>query len=565
MHGLIEDIGIVVVVATIIGLITHKLKQPIILGYLIAGVIVGPQIGPQLIIEPENIEVISEIGLILLLFIIGLELDLNSLITSGRRLAVVGAGQFVICVLLGLAVFSVSGFNSSGGGLDMLYVALLCALSSTAIVVKSLNDKFELDTLHGKLSVGILIIQDLWAIVILALQPNFNNFQFSIIGLAILKSVLLVGVGFLVSKYVLKNIFESISKSPEMVVSVSIGWAALVAGVAGLIGLSKEMGALIAGVSISTFPYSIHVTAKTLPLRDFFLTLFFVSLGMEIIAPEISVILASLGLSAFIIFSRFASILPLALKTSASLRTAFISSLNLAQLSEFSLVVASIGLGLGHIQELTFAILIYTMAFTSIISSYLIKYNYQIYHQFEHLLERLRWHSRSAARSEAGEHEVHPIVILGYHRGAQSLVETLSEQYPQVLDKILVVDFNVEALRELQDRQVAGVFGDISHLDTLEHVHLQEAEVIISIIPDALLKGINNLALVKACRALAPNATLIATADLPEQVRELKHAGANEVILPYSMAGEYLANYLGTVIADRLELDEPLFDDTVSA
>ncbi len=277
---------------------------------------------------------------------------------------------------------------------------------------------------------------------------------------------------------------------------------------------------------------------------------------MEIIAPESTVILASLGLSAFIIFSRFASILPLALKTGSSLRTAFISSLNLAQLSEFSLVVASIGLGLGHIQELTFAILIYTMAFTSIISSYLIKYNYQIYHQFEHLLERFRIPVGGAVHSEMGEHSTYPIVILGYHRGAQSLVETLSEQYPHLLDKILVMDFNIEALRELQSRQVAGIFGDISHLDTLEHAHLREAEVIISTIPDVLLKGINNLALVKTCRALAPNATIIATADLPEQVRELKHAGANDVILPYSMAGEYLANYLGTVITDRLELIE---------
>lgn len=565
MHGLIEDIGIVVVVATIIGLITHRLKQPIILGYLIAGVVVGPQIGPQLVTDPENIEVISEIGLILLLFIIGLELDLNSLLTSGKRLAVVGVGQFVLCALLGLAVFSASGFNGGEGGLDVLYVALLCALSSTAIVIKSLNDKFELDTLHGKLSVGILIIQDLWAIIILALQPNFNNFQFSIVGLAILKSVLLVGVGFLISKYILKNIFESISKSPEMVVSVSIGWAVLVAGTAGLIGLSKEMGALIAGVSISTFPYSIHVTAKTLPLRDFFLTLFFVSLGMEIIAPETSVVLTSLGLSLFIIISRFVSILPLALKTGASLRTSFISSLNLAQLSEFSLVVASIGLSLGHIHELTFATLIYTMAFTSIISSYLIKYNYQIYHQFEHLLERFRLPGQRTGQAELGEQHAYPVVILGYHRGAQSLVESLSDQYPHMLKKILVMDFNVETLRELQARQVAGVFGDISHLDTLEHAHLRQAEVIISTIPDVLLKGVNNLALVKTCRTLAPNASIIATADLPEQVRELKYAGANEVILPYSMAGEYLANYLGTVIADRLELNETLPGDTVSA
>jgi voltage-gated potassium channel Kch len=305
------------------------------------------------------------------------------------------------------------------------------------------------------------------------------------------------------------------------------------------------------------------VTAKTLPLRDFFLTLFFVSLGMKIIAPESTVILASLGLSGFIIFSRFASVLLLALKTGSSLRTAFIASLNLAQLSEFSLVVAAIGLGLGHIQELTFAILIYTMAFTSIISSYLIKYNYQIYHRFEHLLERLSFSGQRAVQPELDRPAAHPIMILGYHRAAQSLVETLSQQNPEILDKLLVVDFNVESLRELQARRVAGIFGDLGHLDTLEHAHLQQAEVIISAIPDALLKGVNNLVLVKACRALAPNATLIATADLPEQVRDLKQAGANDVILPYAMAGEYLANYLGTVVAERLELEEPLYSDTL--
>jgi Kef-type K+ transport system membrane component KefB len=389
MHGLIEDIGIVVIVATIIGLITHRLKQPIILGYLIAGIIVGPEIGRQLITEPENIEVISEIGLILLLFIIGLELNLSSIISSGKQLLIVGVGQFLICVILGALIFAAAGYGLTEGNLEVVYLALLCALSSTAIVVKSLNDKFELDTLPGKISIGILIIQDLWAIIILAFQPNFNDLQIGIVGLAIVKSLLLVVTGFLISKYVLKYIFESISKSPEMVVSVSMGWCALVAGAAGLMGLSIEMGALIAGLSISTFPYSIHVTAKTLPLRDFFLTLFFVSLGMKIIVPEASIIAQSLGVVVFIIFSRFASVLPVLLATGAGLRTAFISSLNLSQLSEFSLVVASIGLGLGHIQEEIFAVLIYTMAFTSVISSYFIKYNHQIYHAFENLLTGL--------------------------------------------------------------------------------------------------------------------------------------------------------------------------------
>jgi Kef-type K+ transport system membrane component KefB len=545
MHGLLEDIGIVVVVAMIIGLITHYLKQPIILGYLIAGIVVGPEIGRQLITEPENIEIIGEIGLILLLFIIGLELNLNSIISSGKQLLAVGIGQYAGCVLLGVVVFSMAGYAFAEGNLEVLYLALLCALSSTAIVVKSLNDKFELDTLAGKLSVGVLIIQDLWAILILAFQPNFNNLQMSVIGLALIKSLALVIAGFLISKYLLRHIFGAVSKSPEMVVSISIGWCLLVAGVAGAMELSREMGALIAGLSISTFPYSIHVTAKTLPLRDFFLTLFFVSLGMEIVAPEASIIWQSLGIAAFIILSRFATILPILLATGGGLRTAFISSLNLAQLSEFALGVASIGVSLGHIQEPLFAVLIYTMAFTSVISSYFIKYNHQIYKAFEHLLDRVGLLKvMVAAHTETNKHGAYPIVILGYHRGAKSLLETLANNHPELLNKILVIDFNLEVLKELQAMQIAGVFGDISHVDTLEHAHIARADIIISTIPDVLLKGTNNRELVKTCRNIAPEATIVATADLADQVEQLKAVGANEVILPYSMAGEYLADYL---------------------
>ena len=546
MHGLLEDIGIVVVVATIIGLITHRLKQPIILGYLIAGIVVGPEIGRQLITDPENIEIIGEIGLILLLFIIGLELNPQSIIKSGKQLFTVGVGQYLICAGLGAIAFSIAGYGFVQGNLEVLYLALLCALSSTAIVVKSLNDKFELDTRAGKMSIGVLIIQDLWAILILAFQPNFGDLQISVIGLALIKSILLITAGFLVSKYVLRYVFESVSKSPELVVSTSIGWCVLVAGTAGAMGLSREMGALIAGVSISTFPYSIHVTAKTLPLRDFFLTLFFVSLGMEIIAPEGGIILQSLGIAAFIIFSRFVSVLPLALSTGGGLRTAFISSLNLSQLSEFALVVASIGVGLGHIQEGLFAVLIYTMAVTSILSSYFIKYNHQIFHRVEHLLEKVGILKLVAtSEAEVDKRQTYPVLILGYHRGAKSLLETIASKYPKLLDKILVIDFNLEALKELRCMRVAGVFGDIGHVDTLEHTNIAEAELIISTIPDVLLKGTNNLEIIKACRSIAPNAAIVATADFAEQVEQLKNVGANEVILPYSMAGEYLAEYIG--------------------
>ncbi len=553
MHGLIHDIGVAVTVATIIGILTHALRQPIIVGYLIAGIIIGPELGYQLITSADNVAVISEIGLILLLFVIGMELDLKVILQSGRQILASGIGQFPVCVALGLLVFSAFGAAFPGGGMAKVYLAMLCALSSTAIAVKSLNDKFEIETLTGRTSVGILVIQDLWVILILAFQPNLDNLKMALIGLAVVKSALLLLVGFFISKYVLKYVFKSVSKSPELVISISLGWCAFMAGLAGFLDLSMEMGALIAGVSISLFPYRMHVAAKTLSLRDSFLILFFVSLGMKIIAPNAALIWQTLGLSCFLILSRFLSVIPILLFTGGSLRTGFITSLNISQLSEFSLVVASIGVGLGHISSDLLAVLIYTMALTSITSSYFIKYNHQIYKVFQGLLNKAGPKTGQADK-DAAEPD-YSIFILGCHRGAMSFLQTVTEKCPHFLPRIIVIDFNLEVLKELKSMQVKGVFGDISQLDTLAHLHMDKAQVIISTIPDVLLKGTSNLDLVKKCRSIAPEAVIIATADQSSQIEELKRHGANEVLLPYSMAGDYLADYLESSLQIISDLD----------
>jgi Kef-type K+ transport system membrane component KefB len=265
-HALLPDIGIAILTATVVGLIAHALRQPIILGYLVAGAVVGP-LGLRWVHSAGSIEVISEIGLVLLLFIIGLEMNIKSILAAGRQLLVAGFGQFVACAAIGVGFFGLLGFGLSGSNSDGLYLALMCGLSSTAVVVKLLYDKQELDTLPGRLTLGILVIQDVYAIFVLAFQPNFANPTVGPILKAIGATALLVAAGFLFSKYVLNRVYASIAKAPEMVVAVSIGWCAAVAGLAGWMGLSKEMGALVAGLCVSAFPYSVHVTAKTLPLR----------------------------------------------------------------------------------------------------------------------------------------------------------------------------------------------------------------------------------------------------------------------------------------------------------
>ncbi len=550
MHHLLHDIGIAVLAATSLGLLAYWLKQPIILGYLIAGALVGPQIGFGWVAEQESIEIISEIGLVLLLFVIGLEMNLKELLASGRQLLIAGFGQFIICALLGLLVFGSLGYGLSGNSSEGLYLALLCGLSSTAIVVKLLYDKGELDTLPGRLTLGILVIQDVYAIFILAFQPSFADPAAGPIIKAVVGTIGLLAGGFMISKYVLRRIFLSIATAPEMVLVVSAGWCVGVAAIATALGLSKEMGALIAGVSISAFPYSIHVTAKTLPLRDFFLTLFFMSLGMRIVAPSWGMIGPVLGISAFVVLSRFLSIYPLVLLSGGGRRAAFLTSVNLAQISEFSLVIAALGVYYGHIGEQTVADLIYAMAVTAIISSYAIRFSHPLYLSFDRVMERIRPQASAAQQAAVTAHH-HDIAILGYHRGARAVVEAIERSQPALLGRILVVDFNPVVLQELRVKGVDGMFGDISSLETLKHAHLGQAKVILSTIPDLLLRGIDNLGLVRMCKAVAPHAAIVATANDERHEGLLRSEGATSVVRPYDIVGDCLAAFVGETVTQH--------------
>jgi len=544
MHFLLHDIAVAIIAATVIGLLAHRLRQPIILGYLVAGAIVGPQLGFSFVNVADNIEIISEIGLILLLFIIGLEMNVAQILAAGRQLLVAGFGQFPVCVALGLAIFYMAGYGVSAHNCDALYLAILCGLSSTAIVVKLLYDKMELDTLPGRLSVGILVIQDIYAILILAFQPNFANPTVGPMLRAVLLAAVLLLFGFLLSRYVLARVFMLIRAAPEMVVAVSIAWCASVATIAAWAGLSKEMGALIAGLSISAFPYSVHVTAKTLPLRDFFLTLFFVSLGMKITAPSRDILLPLLGIVAFVILSRFLSIYPLLKLAGSGPRAAFITTLNLAQISEFSLVIAAIGVQYGHIAERTVTVTIYAMSVTAVLSSYAIRYSHPLYKLFE--LVSTRWFGRRSSEPDIQPPHGHgpKIVVLGYHRAAHALVQSLRQHNTALLHDLLVVDFNREVVNGLAARGVQALFGDISSLSTLEHAHANEARVIACTIPDMLLKGTDNAGITRLCRQLAPNAQIITTADDAAHRDRLLAQGASAVILPYELTAHHVANLI---------------------
>lgn len=559
MHevDLLSSIGLAIIAATVFALIAKALRQPLLLAYLAAGIVLGPKIGFGLIKDEASITLIAEIGLILLLFIIGLEIDLKKLLSSGRTLIISGILQFVICVALGIGFFLLLGFGLGNGRFDALYLAVAAALSSTMIVVKILYDKFELTTLPGRITLGVLVFQDIWAILFLSLQPNLLSPGISVILLSLAKGAGLVLFSLVVSRYLLQHVFSFIAKIPELLLVTAIAWCFLLSGIADEMGLSKEMGALMAGVSLSTFPYNIDVISKVVNIRDFFVTLFFVGLGLQIPAPTTSLLAyAALG-SLFLIATRFFSIFPVLYSMENGLRASLIPFINLSQMSEFSLVIAALGMRFNHIDPQIVGILTFIFAITSLLSTYMIQYNHEIQRRIASVLKTIGFRD-IGGQNEACEAQTTPkeIVFLGFFREASSIfhdIESMQENGTPLKDKVLVVDFNPTVHRELNKRDVTCVYGDISNLDTLKHSHIECAKTIVCTIPDSILRGTTNEKLLLCSRRLCPQARVIVTANTLQAARDLYQQGADFVFIPRIHSAGKLAGVIAGSLNQSLD------------
>ena len=552
--SIITSIGIAILAATVMAYIGHAVKQPLLLCYLIAGIIIGPRIGFGFIKDVNDIQAISHFGLILLLFLIGLEIDINKLKASGKSLVISGITQFPLTALIGIGFFFLIGFSVGGGKYDLIYIACCCALSSTAIVVKLLYSKFELDTLAGRISLGVLVIQDLWAIVLLGIQPNLANPNFLEILLSFGKGLLLVLMSLAVSKYILPRLFKSIAKVPEIVLVSSLAWCFLVCGGAAFFDLSIETGALIAGVAISTFPYNLDVIAKVVNIRDFFITLFFVSLGMQIPNPldNLSILSIAAVASLFLVVSRFLSVFPVLYYLKNGLRVSLLTSINLAQVSEFSLVIASLGLAAGHITDYTLSVIIFVFVITSIASTYMINYSDGIQKSLARLLKRLGLKEIETIIQEKKMNEDREIALLGFHHIASSLLNDIihinNASKVKLKDKLVVVDFNPEIQDDLQMMGIKVVYGDISHMDTLHHAGLEEVKILISTIPDTILVGTDNLKIISHMKDICPKALIIVTAESVERAMMMYAEGADYVFLPRILSSDKLLKMIDLVL-----------------
>jgi len=541
-QGLVSDIAICIIAAWVLAVVSQVARQPVLLAYLVAGFIIGPH-GFQWITNAQDIRTISEIGLSLLLFMIGLEIDLKKMLTAGRVITITAVVQIVGCVLLGWLVFGLIGPAETR--LEALYLGVAAAMSSTVIIVKILYDKRELESLVGRITLGVLVLQDLFVILFLALQPNLNNPAFGPLVKAFGNVVLLLAAAYLASRFVLPHVFRAVARLPELVLVGSLAWCLAMAGFAGWLGLSTAMGALIAGVMVSTFPYTLDVVAKVTSIRDFFVTLFFVALGMTIPVPTWGYLLWAIFFCLFLVATRFATVAPPLYLMRQGYRASLLPTVNLCQLSELSLVLLALGRTSGDVSPNSIGVAAFSFAFLAIGSTYAILKNNLLLRKTTPWLNRLNLRDLDRAAPETGgEAKPKRICLLGFSWTASSLLEAIGRERSDLLTEMVVVDFNPIVHEKLRRRGVHAVYGDITQRDTLFHAGVADCEIIICSLPNTVLKGADNLKILRQLRELSPRAKIVVHAELLEDIPKLYAAGANYVTAPRLLEAANLLSFI---------------------
>jgi Kef-type K+ transport system membrane component KefB len=548
---LIYDVAVCIIAAWVMGVACQAAKQPLLLAYLAAGFAIGPH-GFKWVTNAEAIDAIASIGLVLLLFLIGLEMDLKKMLSAGRAISLTALLQICGCLGLGLLFFWGTGFAS--GWMESFYLAVAAAMSSTVIIIKVLHDKRELETLAGRITVGILVLQDLAVILFLALQPNLRNPALGHVTLALGKVLLLVSVAYVASRFLLPPIFKFVARLPELVMVGALAWCFALAGFADALGLSREMGALVAGVMVSTFPYTLDVVAKVTSIRDFFVTLFFVGLGMSVPFPTVDLLLWMVLFSMFVVGSRLVTVFPPLHFMRLGHRVSLLPAVNLCQLSELSLVVLSLGKASGEVSTRSMNVAAFAFGFLAVDSTYAILKNDDILRKTSPWLKKLGFRDMVSGGAAAPAPEKHSkrIYLLGFSWAASSILEEITRQRPALLNDICVVDFNPQVHRRLAQKEIHAIYGDISQRDVLWHAGVGEAEVLICSLPDTVLKGATNLKLLRQLRDLNPKAQIVVHAEKLADVQGLYAAGANYVSTPRLLEASAMLEVLEAVEKDLL-------------
>lgn len=535
------ELGIAIISATAAAFLARLLKQPMILGYIIAGVMIGPAFF-GLVTNSDTIKLMSELGIAFLLFLTGLEINLQRLKKTGGAAAILGVLQVSIVFALGYFAAGQLGF----GGKEPIYIGIALAFSSTMIAVKLLADKGELDTLHGRIILGVLMVQDVIAIAALTLLPNLGNFSLKLLFPLLMKGLLLFSSAAIAAKFVVPTMFRAAARSQELLFLAAVSWCMSFAFFSGLLGYSLAIGAFLAGLAIASSAYNVEIIAKVRPLRDFFSTLFFVSLGMQLIFSgnaSFAGMAASIMLFSAVVIIANPFIVSLILGVLGyTRRTAVLSGLSITHISEFSLIAVYLGSSLGHIGNELVTIVVAVAAITITVASYMVKYDEQIYKFLSRISIFNRLLARKAEEEESLRKAHYDVILCGHNRIGYSILKVLKEINNEIAKPFIVVDFNPDTIAELRSQKIPCLYGDVGDEEVLERLNTSQAEMIVSTVPSLQ----DNLLLLKKAKSHGRKPIVIATASHIDEALQLYDAKADYVILPHLLGGEHVGLLLET-------------------
>jgi Kef-type K+ transport system membrane component KefB/Trk K+ transport system NAD-binding subunit len=525
--------GIIILIVLGVSVIIRLLKQPLIIGYILSGILVGPFF-LDLIQESETLNIFSEMGIAFLLFIVGLHLSPRVIKEVGPVAFITGIGQILFTAVIGYFVGIFLGFPV----LTSVYIAIALTFSSTIIILKLISDKGALDKLYGKISVGFLLVQDFVAILILIIVSSIGSGEssnvFEIFLITLLKGAGIIAVLGPISYFLLPKFEKFLSKSQEFLFLFSIGWGFGLSILFLYAGFSIEVGALIAGILLSFAPYSYEMSSKLKPLRDFFLISFFIILGSQMIFTNInSLILPIIIFSLLVVIGNPFIIIFLMGRMKYSKKTSFMAGLTVAQIGEFSLIFVALGVKVGHVSQEILSFITLISLFTIFGCTYLIRYSEYIYKKFSGFLDIFE---RKNIRERGFVKKDYDYILLGYNRIGFSIIKAFSK----ITKRFLVVDYNLRVVKDLKDLGINAVYGDVDDSEFLEDLGICKASLIVSTIPE---KETNQLIL-DVLRRNNSNPITILTGRQINDALELYKLGASYVLLPHFLGGEYASRLI---------------------
>ena len=541
--SIFAQLSLVIAVVAVVSIIMKLLRQPLIVGYILTGILVGPSF-LHLIQDKETFEGFSKIGIALLLFIIGLGLNLDIIRKLGKTVLTVALLEIGAMMILGYLVSIAIGLSS----MDALFIGAALTFSSTIIIVKVLNDKREQTRLYGQICIGILLVEDIAAtIALLVLSTNGNGGGFSPVELGILalKGIALAGALALVSTKILPRLSKFIASSQELLFLFAIAWGFGVATLFGIAGFSLEVGALFAGVSLAGLTYAQEIAARLKPLRDFFVVVFFIVLGGGLELHNLGqAILPAIALSLVVILFKPLMVMMGLGFLGYTKRTSFKAGLPIAQISEFSLILIVLAQSYGLVTPQTSAIVTLVAIITIGATTYLMHYDDQLYAGLEH---RLRLFERRIVKEDTKTNLDYPIVMFGYHKGGQEFAKVFRE----MRRRFIVVDYNPEVVEQLERQRINFMYGDATDPELLKELNITKTKLIVSVMVDFP----TNLSLLKHVTHENPDAIFICHADTFEEANELYNNGATYIMMPYLIGSEKIGNFLKRTSLDKKDFD----------